>query len=49
MPILPFKESIRGQMRDRPGAAAHQFDDKGYAYTSVFIESAVAKWSLDRT
>ncbi|MCA8972501.1 MAG: cupredoxin domain-containing protein, partial [Planctomycetes bacterium] len=23
-----------------------QFDDKGFAYTSVFIESTVAKWSL---
>ena len=23
-----------------------QFDDKGFAYTSLFVESAVAKWKL---
>ena len=23
-----------------------QFDDQGYAYTSLFVESAVAKWKL---
>ena len=23
-----------------------QFDDQGYAYTSLFVESAIAKWKM---
>ena len=45
-PILPFEESIRGQVEIGLGPLHTQFDDEGNAYTSVFIESAVAKWSL---
>ena len=44
--ILPFKESIRGQAEIGLGPLHTVFDDKGFAYTSVFIESVVAKWSL---
>jgi len=46
VPILPFKEAIRGQVEIGLGPLHTQFDDKGNAYTSVFIESTVAKWSL---
>lgn len=46
VPILPFKESIRGQVEVGLGPLHTQFDDKGYAYTSLFIASQVAKWSL---
>ena len=46
VPILPFKQAIRGQAEIGLGPLHTQFDDKGYAYTSVFIESTVAKWSL---
>ena len=46
VPILPFKDSIRGQCEIGLGPLHTQFDDKGNAYTSVFIESTVAKWSL---
>jgi nitrous-oxide reductase len=46
VPILPFKESIRGQVEIGLGPLHTVFDDKGFAYTSVFIESKVAKWSL---
>jgi nitrous-oxide reductase len=46
IPILPFEESIRGQVEIGLGPLHTQFDDKGNAYTSVFIESSVAKWSL---
>jgi len=46
IPILPFKDSIRGQVEIGLGPLHTQFDDKGNAYTSVFIESTVAKWSL---
>ncbi len=44
--ILPFKDSIRGQAEIGLGPLHTVFDDKGFAYTSVFIESVVAKWSL---
>ncbi|MCA9531824.1 MAG: Sec-dependent nitrous-oxide reductase [Myxococcales bacterium] len=46
VPILPFKESIRGQAQIGLGPLHTQFDDKGFAYTSLFIESKVARWSL---
>lgn len=43
--IIPFKEAISGQVEIGLGPLHTVFDDKGNAYTSVFIESAVAKWS----
>ncbi|MBW2280576.1 MAG: Sec-dependent nitrous-oxide reductase [Deltaproteobacteria bacterium] len=46
VPILPFEESIRGQVEIGLGPLHTQFDGDGNAYTSVFIESKVAKWSL---
>jgi nitrous-oxide reductase len=46
VPILPFKDVIRGQCEIGLGPLHTQFDNEGYAYTSVFIESKVAKWSL---
>ncbi len=46
VPILPFKEAIRGQVEIGLGPLHTVFDDKGNAYTSVFLESVVAKWSL---
>lgn len=46
VPIIDFKEAIRGQCEIGLGPLHTQFDDQGYAYTSVFIETVVAKWSL---
>jgi nitrous-oxide reductase len=46
IPVLPFKDSIRGQAEIGLGPLHTVFDDKGFAYTSVFIDSVVAKWSL---
>lgn len=46
LPILPFKEAISGQVEIGLGPLHTVFDDKGNAYTSVFIESVVAKWSF---
>jgi nitrous-oxide reductase len=46
VPILDFQESIVGQCEIGLGPLHTTFDDKGFAYTSVFIETVVAKWSL---
>ncbi|MBM4117778.1 Sec-dependent nitrous-oxide reductase [bacterium] len=46
VPILPFRESLRGQVELGLGPLHTQYDDKGFAYTSIFLESKVAKWSL---
>jgi nitrous-oxide reductase len=46
VPILDFEASIRGQCEIGLGPLHTVFDDQGFAYTSVFIETTVAKWSL---
>jgi len=46
VPILAFKDAIRGQVEIGLGPLHTVFDNAGNAYTSVFIESKVAKWSL---
>ena len=46
VPILPFEESIRGQVELGLGPLHTVYDDKGNAYTSLFLETVVAKWSL---
>ena len=46
IPILNFKTIVAGQVEAGSGPLHTQFDDKGYAYTSLFLDNAVAKWSL---
>jgi nitrous-oxide reductase len=46
VPILNFQASIRGQAEIGMGPLHTVYDNKGNAYTSVFLESVVAKWSL---
>ncbi|MBZ0150028.1 MAG: Sec-dependent nitrous-oxide reductase [Planctomycetes bacterium] len=46
VPILDFKAAIRGQCEIGLGPLHTTFDNQGFAYTSVFIETVVAKWSL---
>jgi nitrous-oxide reductase len=46
VPILDFQKSIQGQVELGLGPLHTVFDDKGNAYTSMFVESTIAKWSL---
>jgi len=46
VPILSYKDSIRGQVELGLGPLHTQFDGDGFAYTSLFLETVVAKWSL---
>ena len=46
VPILDFQKSLHGQVELGLGPLHTVFDDQGNAYTSMFVESKVAKWSI---
>jgi nitrous-oxide reductase len=46
VPILKFDSVVAGQVELGAGPLHTQYDHEGYGYTSLFLESAVAKWSL---
>ena len=46
VPILRFDAVKEVQIEVGLGPLHTQFDNKGYAYTSLFLDSAVARWTL---
>jgi nitrous-oxide reductase len=46
IPILAFDDVVEAQVEVGLGPLHSQFGPDGYAYTSLFIESAVARWTM---
>lgn len=46
VPILDFDAVVEAQVEVGLGPLHTQFDDKGYAYTSLFLDTAIARWTL---
>jgi nitrous-oxide reductase len=47
VPILDFASVIEGQLEVGLGPLHTQYDADGNAYTSIFLDTQVTKWSLD--
>ncbi|MCA9830320.1 MAG: Sec-dependent nitrous-oxide reductase [Dehalococcoidia bacterium] len=46
VPILKFDSIVAGRVEVGLGPLHTQYDAEGHGYTSLFLDSAVAKWSL---
>jgi nitrous-oxide reductase len=46
MPVLNYDSVKDKEVQIGNGPLHTQYDDKGYAYTSLFVDSAIAKWDL---